>query len=447
MMVRQSSKVDSRSIIVAPCSGSHPIRAWTSSKNASDGVNMLILVVNAGSSSLKYQLIDMANEAVLAKGTAERIGAAGGGGALLTHETTGKEKIKTKAEMPNHMVAMRLVFDALTNSATGAITNVSEISAIGHRVVHGGESFSNSVVITQSVIDGISRLSALAPLHNPPNLMGIEAAMDALPNAPQVAVFDTAFHQTIPNYAYVYALPYELYAEHGIRRYGFHGTSHMYVAARAADILEKQGIPKDAQKIITCHIGNGVSFTAVKGGKSVDTSMGLTPVEGLVMGTRCGDIDPAIMPYLQKQLGYTANDADDIINKKSGLLGISGVSNDMRDITSHAAAGEERSKLALDIFCYRAKKYIGAYAAAMGGLDAIVFTAGIGEHAPLVRANICEGLGYFGIKIDAEKNAHCSDECDINSADNGVSVFVIPTNEELAIARETVRVVGCEIKK
>ena len=400
---------------------------------------MLVLVVNAGSSSLKYQLIDMSNEQVLAKGIAERIGEER---ESLTHEATGKQKIKTRTHIPDHQAAMRLVFDALMDPETGAIKDVSDLSAIGHRVVHGGESFSDSVLIDQKVIDTIARLSDLAPLHNPPNLMGIQAAIKLAPQAPQVAVFDTAFHQTIPPYAYIYALPYDLYSEHGIRRYGFHGTSHKYVASRARRILEALGVPRESQRIITCHLGNGVSFTAVKGGKSVDTSMGLTPVEGLVMGTRCGDIDPAIIPFLEKELGYTADDVDDLMNKKSGLLGVSGVSNDMRDVEGKAKEGHERSKLAFDIFCYRARKYIGGYAAAMGGLDAIVFTAGIGEHSPSVRAAICSGLEFLGVRIDPEKNRNCDSECDISVDEKGVRVLVIPTNEELAIARETVRVIS-----
>lgn len=406
---------------------------------------MLVLVVNAGSSSLKYQLIDMSNEQVLAKGIAERIGgAAHGKDASLTHETTGKQKTKTGAEIPNHTVAMRLVFDALTNPETGAIKEVSEISAMGHRVVHGGESFSESVIINQEVIDAVARLSQLAPLHNPPNLMGIEAAIELLPQAPQVAVFDTAFHQSIPKNAYLYALPYKLYSEHGIRRYGFHGTSHQYIASRAAEILEERGIPVEKQKIVTCHLGNGVSLTAVKGGKSVDTSMGLTPVEGLVMGTRCGDIDPAIITHLQREMGYTADDVDNLMNKQSGVLGISDVSNDMRDVEDEAMAGNKRAQLALDIFCYRIKKYIGAYAAAMNGLDAVVFAGGIGEHSPICRALICSDFEFLGIRINEEINAVCHTERDISADENGVRVLVIPTNEELAIARETVRVVGGE---
>ena len=405
---------------------------------------MIILVVNAGSSSLKYQLIDMSNEQVLARGLAERIGQKG---SSLTHQSTDKERVKVKTEIPDHQAAMRLAFQAMTDPETGAIEDVSEITAIGHRVVHGGESFSDSVVITQEVLDTIARLSELAPLHNPPNLMGIQAAMKIMPEAPQIAVFDTAFHQTIPKHAYVYALPYELYKEHGIRRYGFHGTSHKYVASRARRILEERGIPRENQRIVTCHLGNGVSFTAVKGGKSVDTSMGLTPVEGLVMGTRCGDIDPAIIPYLEKNLGYNSDGIDDLINKKSGLLGISGVGNDMRDIEAKAAEGHERSELALEIFCYRAAKYIGAYAAAMGGLDAIVFTAGIGEHSPPIRERICASLAFMGVEIDKEKNAGCHSQCDISVSETGVRVLVIPTNEELSIARETVHVVSGENDK
>jgi acetate kinase len=400
---------------------------------------MLVLVVNAGSSSLKYQLIDMSTEEVLAKGIAERIG---GQGSSLTHEAQGKAKVRFEVEIPDHQVAMRLVFDALMNPETGSIKDISDIDAIGHRVVHGGEEFSGSVLIDKKVVSTIARLGELAPLHNPPNLMGIEAAMKLAPDAPQVAVFDTAFHQTIPPHAYIYALPYNLYSKHGIRRYGFHGTSHKYVASRAQRILEALGIPIEKQRIVTCHLGNGASITAVKGGKSVDTSMGLTPAEGLVMGTRCGDIDPAIIPFLQKNLGYTPDEIDELLNKKSGLLGVSGISNDMRDIESKAREGHERSKLALDIFCYRAKKYIGGYAAAMGGLDAIVFTAGIGEHSPAVRSLICEGLEFLGIRIDQEKNLNCQGECDISADEKGVRVLVIPTNEELAIARETAQLVS-----
>ena len=401
---------------------------------------MLILVVNAGSSSIKYQLIDMSNEQVLAKGIAERIGAGGGKNALLTHETAGKPKVTVKSPMPNHREAMGLVFENLTNPETGAIRDLADITAIGHRVVHGGESFSGPVVINGEVLDTIARLSQLAPLHNPPNLQGIEAAMEIMPSSPQIAVFDTAFHHSIPSHAYIYALPYKLYSEYGIRRYGFHGTSHKYVAVRARKMLGELGLPSD--KIVTCHLGNGVSFTAVKDGKSVDTSMGLTPVEGLVMGTRCGDIDPAIIPFLEKEHGYTADAIDDLMNKKSGLLGVSGVSNDMRDIMSAAKSGNELAELALKIFCYRAKKYIGAYAAAMGGLDAVVFTAGIGEHEPGVRATICEGLEFIGVEIDPSKNEGCHCECDVSVEGTSARVLVVPTNEELAIARETVKVVG-----
>jgi acetate kinase len=403
---------------------------------------MLVMVVNAGSSSLKYQLIDMSNEQVLAKGIADRIGLAGGTDASLRHQATGKKQVTLSTPMSDHRIAMRHVFDALTDPETGAIKDVSEIAAIGHRVLHGGSEITRSVIIDQKVEDTVERMSHLGPLHNPPNLMGIRAAMQLMPEAPQVAVFDTAFHQTMPPHAYIYALPYELYTEQGIRRYGFHGTSHKYVSARGRKFLAEKGFPNG--KIITCHLGNGVSFTAVVDGKCIDTSMGLTPAEGLMMGTRSGDIDPAIIPFLQKELGYTAEDSDNLINKRSGLLGVSGISNDMRDIEDHANAGHERAKLALDIFCYRAKKYIGAYAAAMGGLDAIVFAGGIGEHSPLIRSMICSGLEFLGIAMDPEKNETCKGECDISAGKNSVRVLVIPTNEELAIARETVRVVSGE---
>jgi acetate kinase len=406
---------------------------------------MIILVVNAGSSSLKYQLINMEDESVLAKGLVERIGS--GSGASLTSDVTGKGKTVVKAEIPDHRVAMQMVFAALTDKESGALSDLSQISAIGHRVLHGGSVFSDSVIIDKRVTDTIQAVSHLGPLHNPANLMGIEAAMQLMPDAPQVAVFDTAFHQTMPKYVYVYALPYSLYTEHGIRRYGFHGTSHKYVSSRAKKILAAEGLPVEKQRVITCHLGNGVSFTAVKAGKSFDTSMGLTPAEGLVMGTRCGDIDPAIMSHVQGYLGYTAKQADDMINKKSGLLGVSGVSNDMRDVEKKAAEGHELSQLALDMFCYRARKYIGAYAAAMGGLDAIVFTAGIGEHSPPVRSKICQGLEFLGIQIDPEKNGNCHGECNISANPDGIRVLVIPTNEELAIARETAQVVCGETGK
>lgn len=404
---------------------------------------MLILVVNAGSSSLKYQLIDTSNEEVIAKGIAERIGASGDGSSL-THETSGKDKVKLDANIPDHRVAMRLVFDALTNAETGAIKDVSEIHAIGHRVLHGGAAFTNSVLVNDEVIETIKRVSHLGPLHNPANLMGIQAAMQLMPDAPQVAVFDTAFHQTMPPTSYIYALPYEFYENQDIRRYGFHGTSHQFVSARARKFLDARGL--GSGKIITAHLGNGVSFTAVKDGQSFDTSMGLTPAEGLVMGTRCGDIDPAILPFLQKDLGCSADEIDNIINRKSGLLGISGVSNDMRDIENSAKSGNERSRLALDIFCYRGRKYLGAYAAAMGGLDAVVFTGGIGEHSPAVRSAACDGLEFLGLKLDETKNADCHGECDISTEDSRARILVIPTNEELAIARETTRVCGEEGK-
>jgi acetate kinase len=404
---------------------------------------MKILVVNCGSSSLKFQLIDIEREHVLSKGLAERIGVIGKEGAALTYQNDGQEKKKIVADMPDHNVAFSYVLSASTEPGTGAISDLSEISAVGHRVVHGGEKFSESVLVTDEVIEAISEYSALAPLHNPPNLIGIHASKKAMPGVPQVVVFDTAFHQTMPKYAYLYALPYRYYTEQAVRRYGFHGTSHKYVSQRATAILEAQGIPAKDQKIITIHLGNGCSMTAVKGGKSVDTSMGFTPLEGLVMGTRCGDIDPALVPFLMKTYGLDTSGIDRMMNKESGLLGISGVGSDMRDIEATSAAGNERAKLALDIFCYRARKYVGAYAAAMGGVDAIVFTAGIGENSPTVRALTCQGLEYMGAELDSSKNeAQARGERVISTDSSKVKILVVPTNEELMIARETAEIVG-----
>lgn len=404
---------------------------------------MKILVVNCGSSSLKYQLIDTDQELVLSKGLAERIGVIGKEGAVLTYENAGHEARKIVVEMPDHSVAFSYVLNALTEAGSGAIGDLSEISAVGHRVVHGGEKFSESVLITDEVIEAIAEYAVLAPLHNPPNLTGIQASKRAMPTTPQVAVFDTAFHQTMPDYAFLYALPYRLYTDHGVRRYGFHGTSHKYVSQRAAAILEAQGIPKDRQKIITVHLGNGCSMTAVDAGKSVDTSLGFTPLEGLVMGTRCGDIDPALVPYLMTTLGLDTSGIDRLMNKESGLLGISGVGSDMRDIEVAAEAGNARANLALRLFSYRARKYIGAYAAAMGGVDAIIFTAGIGERGPIERALICEGLGFMGAELDTARNdAKAKGEREINTESSRVKIMVVPTNEELMIARETAEIVG-----
>ncbi|MDI9476624.1 MAG: acetate/propionate family kinase [Natronincolaceae bacterium] len=396
---------------------------------------MKILVINCGSSSLKYQLIDMQNEELLAIGLAERIGI---DDSFLTHETIGKEKVVIKEDLKDHKITLGIVMNALIHPEYGAIKSMDEISATGHRVVHGGEEFTSSILITDKVISEVERCANLAPLHNPPNLLGIYAAQEILPGVPAVAVFDTAFHQTMPPEAYIYALPYELYEKHGVRRYGFHGTSHMYVARRAAEILEK---PIEDLKIITCHIGNGASITAVDGGKSVDTSMGLTPLEGLVMGTRCGDIDPAIVPFVGQREDLSYQEIDNLMNKKSGLLGVSGISNDLRDIMKGAEEGNYRAQLALDLYNRRIKRYIAVYAAMMGGLDVIVFTAGVGENAIDVRKESCSGLEFLGIKIDDEKNNVRGKETVISSDDSKVTVMVVPTNEELAIARDTKEIV------
>jgi acetate kinase len=373
----------------------------------------------------------MASEAVLAKGIAERIGIEG---SVLVHTPGEKDKIKNQRPLANHREAIAMVVEALTDKGHGVIENFNSIDAVGHRVVHGGEGFSDSVLITKGVMDALKRYSELAPLHNPPNIMGIEACSEILPGIPQVGVFDTAFHQTMPAYAFSYGLPYELYKEHSIRRYGFHGTSHKYVSHQAAQMLNK---PIENLKIVTCHLGNGASVTAVDGGKSVDTSMGFTPLEGLLMGTRCGDIDPAIVVYLQKKLNLTADQVNDLMNKKSGVFGLSGVSSDFRDIEAAEAEGNERAKLALEAYYYRVTKYIGAYAAAMNGIDALVFTAGLGENSPDTREAVCARLEFLGIKVDKEKNRVRSKAVDVSAADARVPVLVVPTNEELMIARDT----------
>lgn len=397
---------------------------------------MRILVINCGSSSLKYQLFDMATETVLAKGIAERIGIEG---SVLVHTPGEKEKIRIQRPLANHREAIAMVVEALTDKEHGVIENFNSIDAVGHRVVHGGEGFSGSVFLTKDVMDALNRYSELAPLHNPPNIMGIEACSEILPGLPQVGVFDTAFHQTMPAYAFSYGLPYELYKEHSIRRYGFHGTSHKYVSHQAAQMLNK---PIEDLKIVTCHLGNGASVTAVDGGKSVDTSMGFTPLEGLLMGTRCGDIDPAIVVYLQKKLNLTADQVNDLMNKKSGVFGLSGVSSDFRDIEAAEAEGNERAKLALEAYYYRVTKYIGAYAAAMNGIDALVFTAGLGENSPETREAVCARLEFLGIKIDKEKNRARGKAVDISAAEARIPVLVVPTNEELMIARDTREIVS-----
>lgn len=394
--------------------------------------SMKILVVNCGSSSIKYRLFAMPEQNVLAEGIVERIRE---DDAAMTDQAPGDDQ-RRSAPPADHDAAMATIMEQLSALA-GSNEADEPVAAVGHRVVHGGERFVDPVLIDDAVLASIGETSRLAPLHNGPNLAGIRAAMQSLPAARHVAVFDTAFHATMPPAAYIYGLPYELYEQLGVRRYGFHGTSHRYVAARAAAILGRDEVDFNC---ITCHLGNGCSITAVRGGKSVDTSMGLTPLEGLVMGTRCGDIDPAILFYLT-QNGYEFQSLDELCNKRSGVLGISGLSNDMRTLIEHAAAGHERAALAIEIFCYRVKKYIGAYHAALGRLDAVVFTGGIGENAAVVREKICAGLEPIGIKIDQAKNVQTSGERRINMDDGDVAILVVPTNEEIVIAEDTYRVV------
>ena len=392
---------------------------------------MKVLVINCGSSSLKYQLFNMADESVLAKGLVERIGIEG---SVLKHQPGEAEKVTIETEIPDHSVAIKLVLNALVDAKHGVIKDMNEISAVGHRVVHGAEKFATSVRINDAVMDALEECIEMAPLHNPPNILGIKACEKLMPGVAQVGVFDTAFHQTMPKHAFIYGLPYEVYKKHGIRRYGFHGTSHKFVSQQCAEMMGKK--PEDI-KVITCHLGNGSSVAAVKNGAVVDTSMGLTPLEGLVMGTRCGDIDPAILPMLMKKENMDADAIDSYINKESGVLGISGVSSDFRDIEGAAEEGNERAQLALDVFAYRVQKYVGAYAAAMNGVDAIVFTAGLGENSISMRETIAEAFGYLGAKIDKTRNNVRGKACEISTADSKVKMFVIPTNEELMIARDT----------
>lgn len=391
---------------------------------------MKVLVINAGSSSLKYQLIDMDTNDVLAKGLCERIGIEG---SMLTHQANGN-KIPMEIPMKDHSDAINAVIAALVSKEHGVIADMSEISAVGHRVVHGGEEFSGSVKVTEAVKNALEKCIELAPLHNPPNLTGIAACEKAMPGVPQAAVFDTAFHQTMPKSSYLYALPYEYYEKYQVRRFGFHGTSHKYVSQRAAKMLGK---PIEELKIVTCHLGNGSSITAVKNGKSFDTTMGFTPLPGTLMGTRCGDIDPAIVTYIMNKEGISAKEIDSIMNKQSGIFGVSGVSSDFRDVSAAADSGNERAKVGLEMFYHQIRKYIGAYAAAMGGLDAVVFTAGIGENDKTLRKEVISQLGFLGLGIDDEKNAIRGEEIDISSKDATVKTLVIPTNEELMIAIET----------
>ncbi|MHC1746150.1 MAG: acetate/propionate family kinase [Negativicutes bacterium] len=392
---------------------------------------MKVLVVNCGSSSIKYQLMDMTNENLLAKGLVERIGIEG---SVLTHQPANKDKVVIKADIDNHKTGIQMVLKALTDIDHGVLSSMKEISAIGHRVVHGGEKFADSVLITPEVMKALQDCVEMAPLHNPPNIIGINACEELMPGVPQVGVFDTAFHQTMPKHAFLYGLPYDAYTKYGVRRYGFHGTSHKYVSQRTAELME-QDITN--LRIVTCHLGNGASLAAVKFGKSIDTSMGFTPLEGLVMGTRSGEVDPAVIPYLMKKLDLTADQIDTYLNKKSGVLGISGVSSDFRDIEAAATEGNELCQLALDVFAYRVRKFIGSYIAAMGGVDAIVFTAGVGENDIYMRESICSGLEFIGTRIDPEKNNVRGKEKEISVDGAKVKIFVVPTNEELVIARDT----------
>ncbi|MBR2483996.1 MAG: acetate kinase [Oscillospiraceae bacterium] len=392
---------------------------------------MNVLVINAGSSSLKYQLLNPETEQVLAKGLCERIGIDG----KFTYKADGKQDIKAAdVAMPTHSEAIKAVLDALVDAENGVVGSMKEIDAVGHRVVHGGEKFAQSVLITDEVMAAIEECNPLAPLHNPANIIGIKACQDLMPGTPMVAVFDTAFHQTMPEVAYTYALPYEYYENDKVRRYGFHGTSHKYVSARAAAMLGK---PIEELKLVSCHLGNGSSVTAVDCGKSVDTSMGFTPLAGLPMGTRCGDIDAGIMEYLMKKYDMNISEMLNVLNKKSGVQGISGVSSDFRDLEAAKSEGNHRAELALDSFHYNVKKLIGSYAAAMGGVDAVIFTAGVGENGIGDRAEIVKGLEFMGIKLDAEKNKVRGQETVISADDSAVKVLLIPTNEELMIAQDT----------
>ena len=397
---------------------------------------MNILVINCGSSSLKFQLINAESEEVLAKGLCERIGIDG----RLTYQPAGGEKEISEKAMPTHTEAIQFVIDALTNEKTGVVKSLSEIGAVGHRIVHGGEKFASSVVITEEVKKAVEECNDLAPLHNPANLIGVEACEKLMPGTPMVAVFDTAFHQTMTEKAYMYGLPYEYYEKYKVRRYGFHGTSHSYVSKKAAEVMGKA---YDEVKTIVCHLGNGASVSAVLNGKSVDTSMGLTPLEGLVMGTRSGDIDPAIMEFIAQKENLDIEGIMNVLNKKSGVFGLSGeISSDFRDLTGAMAEGDKKAKIALEVFAYRVAKYIGAYAAAMNGVDDIVFTAGIGENVSYVREQVCSYLGYLGVELDPDANEKFrGEQGEITKPGCKVRVFVIPTNEELAIARETLALV------
>lgn len=395
---------------------------------------MKVLVINAGSSSLKYQLYNMKNESVLASGYVERIGM---DASIITHKPVNNTEVREVSDILDHVTAVKRVCDMLIHPEFGALEKMEEIDAVGHRVVHGGEAFSSSVLVTKDVKDEIRRLFDLAPLHNPAHMMGITAVEANLPHVPQVVVFDTAFHQTMPNTSYLYPIPTVLYRRHKVRRYGFHGTSHSYVSQQAAEFLGK---PLESLKMITCHIGNGASLAAIKDAKSLDTSMGMTPLEGLMMGTRSGDLDPAIVPYVMNKEELTLNEVNSMLNKHSGMLAVSGLSSDMREVTEAMSDGDKNAKLAFDMYTYRMRKYIGAYAAAMNGLDTLVFTAGVGENSVIFRKAVCEGISFLGIELDETRNAERSKEARVISTDaSRIKVLVVPTNEELLIARDTYR--------
>lgn len=392
---------------------------------------MKILVINCGSSSLKYQVFDMSNEAVLAKGLVEKIGLPG---SFLKHRRKEEDNIIMESDMPNHEAAIGLVMDALLDERHGVVKSMDEIEAVGHRVVHAGERYAGSVLINEDVMHALRQCIELAPLHNPPNIMGIEVCAKLMPNVKHVAVFDTAFHQTMPQTAYLYGVPLSLYRQYGLRRYGFHGTSHRYVSERAAHML---GRPASEVKVITCHLGNGASVAAIDGGRSIDTSMGFTPLEGLIMGTRSGDLDPAVVPFLMEKENMNSEQISSFLNKKCGVMGISEVSSDFRVIEEAATKGNDQAQLALDMYYYRVRKYVGAYAAALGRVDAIVFTAGLGENSPEVREAVCKHLGFMGVELDLAKNRVRGKEVDLSSEGAKVKVLLIPTNEELIIARDT----------
>jgi len=402
---------------------------------------MKILVINAGSSSLKYQLYDMTDESVLASGRVERIGM---DSSIVTHEATGKPEMRSVSEILEHTIAVRRVLDILVDPVNGVIGSIGDIDAVGHRVVHGGEAFKQSVLVTQEVKLEIRRLFDLAPLHNPAHLMGIAAVETNLPEVPQVVVFDTAFHQTMPRESYLYAIPMVLYRRHKVRRYGFHGTSHAYVSAQAATYLQS---PLESLKMVSCHIGNGASCTAIKDGQSFDTSMGMTPLEGLMMGTRSGDLDPAVVPFVMNKEDLSVSEVNSMLNKHSGLQAISGLSSDMREVTEAMSDGDKNAKLAFDMYAYRIRKYIGAYAAAMNGIDTLVFTAGVGENSSVLRQAVCDGLTFLGIELDDKRNNERRKDVRTISTDSSrVKVLVVPTNEELLIARDTFEIVQRQLQ-